>query len=516
MAATAKERFETLNGRRDQVLSRARDAADITIPALMPPEGTDENATLPQPYQSLGARGVNNLTSKLRLSLFPPGTPFFRFKMDDAVKAAIAGDEAANVTDVENGLQKLENDAVALLETENHGVTLHATIKQLVACGNALLHMPDKGGSRLFRLPTYVVIRDAMGNWFEIVAKETVSKNTLDEAVKTQTQVKEPAGGKEDDEDIDVFTHVRRVNGKAEWHQEINDIEVEGSQGRSDVDDCPYIPLRWSALEGENYGRGHVEEYLGDLRSLEDLSKELVQHALAASKVVFLDRPNSTTDIEKVEECESGSFVEGNVEDIGVLQVGKMQDFQVAKAQVDDLSLRISHAFLLRSGTTRDAERVTAEEIRMIAQELEDVLGGVYTVLAQELQTKVVRRLIAQLKKRGKFPTLPSGALEPVIVTGFDALGRGHELNKLRAYFQDGVNLFGDSFMNEFNVEAFADKLALHHNVDIKPVKKTAEQKAAERAAAMQSQAVDKGLGPAISAMGGTMADNLAERTEGQ
>jgi len=508
--ATAKERFEKLHGKRDQILSRARDAADITIPALMPPEGIDENATLPQPYQSLGARGVNNLTSKLRLSLFPPGNPFFRFKMDDAVKLAIAGENST--TEVDNGLQKLENDAVALLETENHGVTLHATIKQLVACGNALLHMPDEGGSRLFRLTTYVVIRDAMGSWFEFVAKETVSKNTLDESVREAASVKiDPT--KADDEDIDVFTHITREDGKAVWHQEINDVVIEGSQGRSDVDDCPYIPLRWSALEGENYGRGHVEEYLGDLRSLEDLSKALVQFALAASKVVFLDRPNSTTDIEKVEDCESGAFVEGNVEDIGVLQVGKMQDFQVAKAQVDDLSLRISHAFLLRSGTTRDAERVTAEEIRATAQELEDVLGGVYTVLAQELQTKVVRRLIAQLKKRGKFPKLPSGSLEPVIVTGFDALGRGHELNKLRSFFQDGVNLFGEQFMGEFNVESFSDLLALHHNVDIKQIKKTEAQKTQEQQTAMLQQGAEKAIAPGINA---ASAGNVAEINQSQ
>jgi len=509
--ATAKDRFEKLNSNRDQVLNRAREAADITIPALMPPEGTTENATLPQPYQSLGARGVNNLTSKLRLSLFPPGNPFFRFKMDDAVKAAISGEAPGATTQVDQGLQKLENDAVGLLETENHGVTLHATIKQLVACGNALLHMPDEGGSRLFRLPTYVVVRDAMGNWFEIVAKETVSKNTLDEAVKESANVKEPADGKEDDEEIDVFTHVTREGKKAVWHQEINDVVVEGSQGRSDLDDCPYIPLRWAALEGENYGRGHVEEYLGDLRSLEDLSKALVQHALAASKVVFLDRPNSTTDIEEVEKCDSGSFVEGNVEDIGVLQVGKMQDFQVAKAQVDDLSLRLSHAFLLRSGTTRDAERVTAEEIRATAQELEDVLGGVYTVLAAELQTKVVRRLIAQLKKRGKFPKLPTGALEPVIVTGFDALGRGHELNKMRAFFQDGVSLFGEQFMNEFNVEAFADTLALHHNVDVKAVKKTVEQKEQELQKQMMSQAADKAVGPGVAGAAAGMVKQIPE-----
>jgi len=235
--STTKERFETLNGKRDQVLSRARDAADITIPALMPPDGTDENATLPQPYQSLGARGVNNLTSKLRLSLFPPGNPFFRFQMEDDTKELLAGDDPKALTKIEEGLQGVENDAMKLLESENHGVILHAAIKQLVACGNVLLHMPDEGGSRIFRMPMYVVIRDAMGNWHEIVGKETLSKHTLEEAVKFEAGVSAVDSTKEDDENIDVFTHITRRNGKAEWHQEINDVKITGSDGRSALED---------------------------------------------------------------------------------------------------------------------------------------------------------------------------------------------------------------------------------------------------------------------------------------
>jgi len=509
--STAKERFEKLDSLRDQVVQRARDAADITIPALMPPEGLDENANLPQPYQSLGARGVNNLTSKLRLSLFPPGQAFFKFQMDRETKALLSGGDPKGLTAIEEGLLQLENDALDLLQEDNHGVTLHATIKQLVGAGNALLYMPDEGGSRNFRLPNFVVVRDAMGNWVELVAMEKVSKETLDEAVKVAHSVAAASPGKEDDDEIVVYTWVKRVDGKAIWHQEINDITVVGSEGRSDIDDCPYIPLRWAALEGENYGRGHVEDYLGDLRSLEDLSKSLIQFAAAASKVIFLDRPSSTTDIEDIEKAESGDFVEGNIEDIGVLQVEKFHDFQVVKAQVDDLSLRISHAFLLRSGTTRDAERVTAEEIRAVAQELEDVLGGVYTVLAAELQQKVVRRLVVRLKKKGKFPTLPKGTLTPVVVTGFDALGRSHELNKLRAYFADGAQLFGEAFMQEFDISSFADLLATQHNVDIKPLKKTDEQKTAEIEAAQTSQLVDKAAGPLVGAVAPAIVESVGQ-----
>jgi hypothetical protein len=457
---------------------------------------------------------VNNLASKLRLSLFPPGQPFFRFSLPDAVAAAIAGEDPKALTKVENGLIQLENDALDILETENHGVMLHAALKQLIVAGNVLLYMPTEGGSRVFRLQNYVVMRDAMGHWFEIVARETVHRLTLDEVTKEAVQLGETK--KSDDETVEVFTHIRREDGKAVWNQEINEIVVPGSEGRSDLDDCPYIPLRWSALENEDYGRGHVEEHLGDLRSLEGLSGALVKFAVAASKVIFLDRPNSTTDIEAIQSAESGDFVEGNEEDIGVLQVGKFPDFQVAKSQVDDLTLRISHAFLLQSGTIRNAERVTKAEIQGIAQELEDVLGGVYTVLAAEMQQKVVRRLVVSLKSRGQFPRLPKGAFKMSIVTGFEALGRGHELNKLRAFFQDGIGTFGEGFMELFAPQAVAEVLANHHNVDIESIKKSPEQAGSEQQQQMANQVVQQAAGPVAGAVAKEVAPGIAENITAQ
>lgn len=512
--ATAKERFEKLNGKRDQILQRARDAADITIPALMPPQGMDENANLPTPYQSLGARGINNLTSKIRLALFPPGIPFFKFAMSKATKIIIAGEDPKASQKIDQGLLDVANEAMSLLEQGNDGVILHAAIKQLVTAGNVLLHMPTEGPSRTFRLPQYVVVRDPSGNWHEIVAKEIVHKTTISEAIKTQVSLPTPTGkdgGETDDEDVDVYTRILRVEDKAEWYQEINEKEVVGTRGKSDIEDCPYIPLRWAALDNEDYGRGHVEEYLGDLRSLEDLSKALVQFAAAASKVIFLDHPNSMTDIKAIQNAQSGDFVEGHEDDIGVLQVEKFHDFQVTKDQVDDLSLRISHAFLLQSGTVRDAERVTKAEIQAIAQELEDVLGGVYSVLAQEMQLPVVRRLIVRLKKQGKFPQLPKGTLKPVIITGFDALGRGHELNKFRAFFADGVEIFGEQFTNEFDPASVADVLATAHNIDIEGIKKTQEQKDKEFQQQIQANVMDAAKGAAAPLATGAV-QNLSQQ----
>lgn len=512
--ATAKERFEKLDSKRDQVVDRARDSADLTIPALMPPEGSDENSKLPQPYQSLGSRGVNNMASKVRLSLFPPGNPFFRLDMRSDIKKVLTADDDDEKNEIESGLREIENDAMSLLESENHGVTLQSAAKQLIVSGNVLLHMPTEGGSRIFRLPNYVVVRDAMGNWTEIVAKESVSKETLSDKTREATVDDVPEGQKgQDDDDVDIFTWVRLVKGKVEWHQEINDTKVPGSEGRvSDPKDSPYIPLRWSALENEDYGRGHVEEYIGDLRSLEDISRSIVQFSVAAAKVIFLDHPNSSTDIEEIEKAESGEFVEGHEDDIGVLAIEKFHDFKVAKSTADDIALRLSHGFLLQSGTVRDAERVTAAEIREMAQELEDVLGGVYTVLAQELQLPVVRRLIATLKKRGQYPKLPKNAVNPVIVTGFDALGRGHELNRMRAYFADGQEMFGEAFMQQFDQRKVADVLATHHNVNIDGLKKSKSQINQEGQQARVDTVIEKGAGP----VAGKVAEAATKNATGE
>jgi hypothetical protein len=503
-ADTAKTRFDSLDSKRDSVLTRGRDCANLTIPALMPPQGADENTRLSTPYQSLGARGVNNLASKLRLSLFPPGQPFFRFKLDGDAIGIIEKDNPEQAEAIEQAMQELENEALDELEQSSDAVILHAAIKQLIVTGNVLLHMPKKENARIFRLNNYVVVRDASGNWYEIVAQEKVSKYTLPEDVKITLD-------DTDEEEVTIYTHIKKEDNKATWYQEIGEKPVPGSEGRSSYEDCPYIPLRWSALENENYGRGHCEEYLGDLRTLEGLSKDITAFSAAAAKVIFLDRPNSTTDLEELEQAESGDFVEGNIEDIGVLQLNKFHDFQVTKSQIDDLTLRLSHAFLLSTGTVRNAERVTAEEIRMQAQELEDVLGGVYSVLAAELQQKVVRRLIARLKQKGRFPTLPPGAVQPVIVTGFEALGRGHELNKLRQYFADGVAMYGEGFMAEFDAGAVADRLATSHNIDVAALRKTDEQKQEEAAQQQQANMLDKVAGPVAGAVAGGITSQTQE-----
>jgi hypothetical protein len=257
-------------------------------------------------------------------------------------------------------------------------------------------------------------------------------------------------------------------------------------------------------VPGQDYGRGQVEEYLGDLKSLEYLNEAIVQFAAAASKIVLMVRPNASTDTQDYINAESGDAITGNPDDCKFLQVEKYADFQVANSVAERLEQRLSHAFLLRSGVTRDAERVTAEEIRAMAQELEDVLGGVYTVLSQEFQLPFVRRLMASIKD---IPALPKGTVEPVIVTGFEALGRNHTLNKLRAFLADVQQSLGPQALAMLNPQEVLSRLGTGYGVeDVAALIKSPEQVAQEKQEAMGAQIVDKATGPVAGAMAKQMA----------
>ena len=88
-------RYTALEVFRAGPLLRARDCAALTIPSLLPPAGATQATTLDTPWQSLGARGTNNLASKLLLALFPPNSPFFRQKIDDKTIMELSQDEEA-------------------------------------------------------------------------------------------------------------------------------------------------------------------------------------------------------------------------------------------------------------------------------------------------------------------------------------------------------------------------------------------------------------------------------------
>jgi hypothetical protein len=274
-------------------------------------------------------------------------------------------------------------------------------------------------------------------------------------------------------------------------------VDIPYAGGKVTLDRNPFIPLRLSRIDGEAYGRGFVEEYLGDIQSLEALTRAIVEGSAAAAKVLFLVNPNGTTRARTLAESPNGAIVQGNAADVNTLQLDKFNDFRTAQVTMEAIKDRLGAAFLLTSGVVRQAERVTAEEIRMLSQELEASLGGLYSLLAAEMQMPLVKRIMSVMQKKKMLPKLPKDLVKPVIVTGVEALGRGNDLSKLDLFLAGAAQVVGPEAIGQFvNVEDYFKRRATALGIKTEGLIKSAEQMQQE-AQMQQMQAMTEKLGPA-------------------
>lgn len=486
----AKKTYNRLKNDRQPYIDRAVSCAKVTIPSLFPQENDDKSTKFSTPYQSVGARGVNNLASKLILALMPPNNPFFRLGMSDEVLAEYmnAGKEDTKAQ-VEQALMQIEQRGMRYIESNQIRVTVLEGLKQCIVAGNALLFLPPaEGGMKMYRLSDYVIQRDGLGNVIQLVTRDRLAYSSL--VPEVQNLLTQGGGGDKKPEDIvEIYTHVCRVGDNFLSYQEVDgDTVVPGSEQTYPVSKTPYIPLRMVKMDGESYGRSFCEEYLGDLNSLENLSKAIFRLSTIAANIYYLVNPNGITRVKRIEKASSGDFVSGRKEDISVLQLDKYYDFTIVKQIADAIENRLSFAFLLSSVVQRNAERVTAEEVRTVASELEDTLGGVYSIMSQELQLPLVRRILNQLQSAGEIPSLPEGAVEPTITTGLEALGRGHDLQKYATVLQLVSQIPGAQSMINWDVMLL--DMFTGAGVDTTGLVKTKEQIEEEQEQAMAQQAV--------------------------
>ena len=505
--------YEAASGDRDVYLTRAREAAKLTIPSLMLPEGSTGATDQYQPYQSVGSRGVKNLAAKLLLALFPPNQPFFRMAVDEFVLEDLSKNDADVKDTILTGLAKMEGTTQTYIEQEAIRVTLVEAILQLLVAGNVLLYVPTDGGSRIYPLTQYVVFRSPHGPALRIVIKEVVAKETLTEdqlSLLEDSTVAEEDPAKNHRNTIPLYTNIERRGEDGSWkvEQEINGKIVPGSTGSYPKDKCAYIPLRFRKIDGEDYGRGFVEEMIGDLRTLEGLNMAMVEGAAAMSKVLLLVNPNGLTSKKTISDSDNLSVRDGVAEDVTVLKVDKLSDFRFAFELAKQVEDRLSFSFLLNSAVRRNGERVTAEEIRFVAGELEDGLGGVYSLLSQEMQIPLVHRLLHLLTRKKKLPSLPKDSVKPEIVAGLEALGRSHELNKLDRFLESIEPEDRRAFLH---MDRVYRKRAIAAGID-QDILKTQDELQAEQQNAMMSQLAEKALPNAVTQIGSGMREGYQQQ----
>jgi len=486
----ASQRYSQLAAGRSQFLDTAIECSELTLPYLVQHDNSQKSGKyhLRQPWQSVGAKAVVTLAAKLMLAMLPPQTSFFKLQVRDDKLGEELDPQMRSELDL--SFSKIERMILDYIAASSDRVVVHQALKHLIVSGNALIFM-GKDGLKNFPLQRYVVNRDGNGNVLEIITKELISRKVLGlENLNPITQPNEVNRDGTNEDDVEVYTCVKldEESGRWVWHQEADDMILPNSRSTAPKNTSPWLPLRFNTVDGEDYGRGRVEEFIGDLRSLNGLSQALVEGSSVASKVIFLVSPSATTKPQTLSQAGNGAIIQGRPEDVGVVQVGKTADFRTAQEMAMQIGQRIADAFLVLN--VRQSERTTAEEVRLTQLELEKQLGGLFSLLTVEFLVPYLNRTLLVLQRSNQIPKLPKDLVRPKIVAGVNALGRGQDRESLTQFMQTIAAVLGPQAIPEYiDASEAIKRLAAAQGIDVLNLVKTPETMAAEKQQQMQQMA---------------------------
>ena len=431
--------FERLDNRRTNKLQRAQDCARLTVPGLYPEDGFTETMEIPDVYSSLPARGVMALASRMVSAIYPLNqTPFFNLELDQEFVP-----EGTDTTETLVQLSRLDRKIMDKLSTTNLRQELFVLFQHLIIIGDALFQCMDDYQYRVHSIDHYVVQRYPDGRVYRIIVREWVDPDAVPDHWEYDEKM-EAYGSMETGPSSDhkpYFTEILWNPETSKWEVTVEYCGQVVDTGTYDVN--PYIPQVWSRIAGEDYGRSLCEEHIGDIRTLESLSKSLVEAASANAEFRIGVDPSGITEVSDLQETENGDFVPARAADVFTVQLAKQIDLGPMATVRQDLIQNLGRTFLLQSSVQRSGDRVTATEIREVAQELDQTLGGIFSGMARDIQIPLVRRAMVLMGRDKLIPdqliklvSSDKGGLKLKVRTGLEALNREVQNSMLAQWAQ--------------------------------------------------------------------------------
>lgn len=478
---TPSQCWARLEGIKAPIIRKCERYAALTIPKLCLPSGTTNATSQTTDYQSLGAAAVNHLNNRILLSLFRPGDPFFRLDPGKETKQELA---KINMTPEELSvtLADKELEAVSVLDQRAIRPKLYQGGRHIIVTGNALLEL-GKEDVRVYGIRSFCVKRTATGIVHTIAIHERLRFDEL------ELPVRELVPGKNSDAEVSLYRIiVRQDDGSYKMTQAVDDVSLPEDKfgGKWPEERLPYRVLAWDLADEHDYATGLVEEYEGDFEALSALSESLLDGSILTTEMRWLVNPGGVTSVDDFRKSANGDAIAGQEGDVSAINGGDPKAIEAAIKVIEVYSQRVARAFLLQSAMVRNAERVTAEEIRALAMELETAFGGVYSQLGLSWQKPVALWCLTDIDM-----DIRGTDMKVTVITGLEALSRNAQLEKLRAALGD-LALFEqlpDGLKARINWQAIAGMVGQGRGINLLPYLKSEEQVRAEQEQAMKDQA---------------------------
>lgn len=520
----AADAYAALQTNREVMCEMGRRMAELTIPSVMPQLGYIVGTDLPGNNQSIGAQCVNNLASKLMFLAFPPGQPIMKLTpVVEKLRDQIAQDPEL-YGEILLSLSELADRHKERFESTAMRSSYVELKKLLLVAGNALWRHIELDHPTVHPPNTYVVSRDAGGYPLVTILVETVRVATMAEDHRAQVHRDMPELTKQADwvQECKVYSIMKACGEGTDrhwcyWQETEKGTLLDGTDVETDEDDAPMWPCQMIPVTGQNWARSYCEEYRGDLYTVEVTASSMNDGAAAAAWTLFFVKPGSRTSLRQVQKAANLSMLAGSAEDVTATRIEKGGDYGFVQKHFQSAMQRLGTAFLLQSAARRDGERVTAEEVTRVGQELDQAMGGLYTSSSQGVQRRIILRAMHLHEEENKeLPTLPKGVVNTNVVTGTDAMGKTSEAQNLAGFLTAlGQAVGPEQASAMLNPTGIASRLAAAMNVRPQGIVKGKDEMAAD-----QQQAQQQALGvelakQAAGPLAGAAAKHIASQQGG-
>jgi hypothetical protein len=153
---------------------------------------------------------------------------------------------------------------------------------------------------------------------------------------------------------------------------------------------------------------------------------------------------------------------------------------------IGQLTQRLQEAFMILN--VRQSERTTAEEVRLTQLELEQSLGGLFSLMTTEFLVPYLKRTMLVLQRSGQLPKIPKDLVRPQVVAGINAIGRGQDFQSLTGFITTIAQTMGPEAIQKYIAgDEYIRRLAAAQGIDVLNLIKTQQQLQQEMQAQQQS-----------------------------
>jgi len=473
---TPSEFFNSKLSDRKPYENRAQKISEVSLPYVFRKEGADGGSELFKTVnQSFNGRQINNLKAKMGMALLPPATSSFRLKPDAMGMVQLFTDQEGKVNEEAISIIRqnlsLNTDAInSEIENQQIRSSLFDMLLQQIVVGSVIVEKNERAGITIFPLRSFVVDLDSQGEPLAMCIVENLKM--LPKGIEA----------KEEKETYDLYTLLALDKDTNKWimKQDIDGEAVGEEKTYTDYDALPFRYFGWNWVQGDAYHRPFAEDYYPDMEQINKLGKLNTEGAVIAAKSLLLvDQRGGRTRKADITKAANGDVIDGKADDITAFQFQKNFDFQVSNEREATLKRELMANFLDTGSVQRDAERVTAEEIRVMAQQLEaSTLAGVYSKMALKWSKWIVTKVMNELK-------ITFDAVDVDVLTGLDALGRSQEAQKQDSFMQRVSTLQLNHWIKE---NELLQRYASFDGINIVGLLKTQKEVTKELQAAQKQQ----------------------------